>query len=277
MIGIVDAGDRPAAETRFRPVHDPMSDLLVLGYHAVSEDWSSDISVTPAALERQLTDLVRRGYRGARFHEAAIDPPSAKTVVVTFDDAYRSVLELALPILERLGLPGTVFVPTRFAKDALMASWPGVDVHLEGPNEHELAIMSWEELRRLASLGWEIGSHTRSHPLLTRLDDERLMEELAGSREDCEHSLGACCHSVAYPYGDTDARVVAATHAAGYTAAAGLPRFHRLHRPAVLNWPRIGIFHEDGQGRFRLKVSPTGRRLRTLATRALPSPGTATA
>ncbi len=248
-----------------------MSDVLILGYHAVSEDWASDLSVTPAALERQLAYLVRRGYHGARFHDAVTDPPAAKTVGVTFDDAYRSVLELALPILDRLGLPATVFVPTRFASGDLLASWPGVDVHLDGPHAHELAVMSWHELGRLSSHGWEIGSHTRCHPRLTQLDDQELLEELVGSREDCEHSLDVSCHSVAFPYGDTDARVVAATGAAGYTAAAGLPRFHSLHQPVPLNWPRIGVFHEDGQGRFRLKVSPAGRRLRTRVFRAASS------
>jgi peptidoglycan/xylan/chitin deacetylase (PgdA/CDA1 family) len=245
-----------------------MTDVLILGYHAVSEDWSSDISVTPAELERQLVYLVHRGYRGACFREAVIDPPAARTVVVTFDDAYRSVLELALPILDRLGLPGTVFVPTRFAGGDLLASWSGVDIYLDGRHAHELAVMSWGELGRLSSLGWEIGSHTRSHPRLTQLENEELLEELAGSREDCEHNLGVPCHSVAFPYGDTNARVVAATDAAGYTAAAGLPRFQNLHRPAALNWPRIGIFYGDGQKRFRLKVSPTCRRLRTLTSRA---------
>ena len=248
-----------------------MSDVLILGYHAVSEDWASDLSVTPAALESQLAHLVKRGYRGARFHEAVIDPPAARTLSVTFDDAYRSVLALALPILDRLGLPATVFVPTRFANGDLLASWPGVDVHLKGPHAHELAVMSWEELGWLSSLGWEIGSHTRRHPRLTQLTDEELHEELVGSREDCQHSLGMACQSVAFPYGDTDARVVAATGAAGYTTAAGLPRFHRLHRPVPLNWPRIGVYHEDGQGRFRLKVSPAGRRLATRVFRAASS------
>src|SRR5262249_33779117 len=110
----------------------PVSDVLILGYHAVSEDWASDLSVTPAALERQLRHLVKRGYRGARFQEAVTDPPAARTLSVTFDDAYRSVLALALPILDRLDLPATVFVPTRFASGDLLASWSGVDVHLKG-------------------------------------------------------------------------------------------------------------------------------------------------
>ncbi len=157
-----------------------MSDVLILGYHAVSESWESALSVTPANLERQLASLVRQGYRGAPFHEAVSAPSTGKTLVVTFDDAYRSVRELALPILERLDLPGTVFVPTQFAGGGRLASWPGVDVYLGGPNEHELAVMSWEELAGLTSMGWEVGSHTRSHPRLTQLEDATLMEELQG-------------------------------------------------------------------------------------------------
>jgi peptidoglycan/xylan/chitin deacetylase (PgdA/CDA1 family) len=248
-----------------------MTDILVLGYHAVSESWQSVLSVTPANLERQLTSLVRQGYRGARFHEAVTVPTAGKTLVVTFDDAYRSVRELALPILERLDLPGTVFVPTLFAGGEQLASWPGVDIYRGGPDEHELAVMSWQELAGMASMGWEVGSHTRSHPRLTSLESGDLMEELRGSREDCERQLGGPCHSVAYPYGDIDARVARATAEAGYIAAAGLPRAHRLHRPSALNWPRIGVFHGDGRGRFKLKVSPTGRRLRALGSASGPS------
>ena len=91
-----------------------MSDVLVLCYHAVSPRWPADLSVTPEAFERQLQLLVDRGYRGATFHEAVTSPPTSRTVAVTFDDAYLSVLELAKPIMDRLGLVGTVFVPTDY-------------------------------------------------------------------------------------------------------------------------------------------------------------------
>ncbi len=246
------------------------SDILVLGYHAVSDRWTSDLSVRPVALERQLTTLVRRGYRGATFLDAITNLGSGRTVVVTFDDAYRTVAEHALPILRKLGLPGTVFVPTRFAEGERLASWPGVDMYTEGPHAQELEVMNWEELRSLVALGWEIGSHTCSHPMLTRLDDDDLTRELAESRRECERRLGIRCHSLAYPYGDTDARVIAATARAGYTAAAGLPLAHRLHRSSRLNWPRIGVFFGDGPIRFEAKISPAGRRLRTSFSRALP-------
>jgi peptidoglycan/xylan/chitin deacetylase (PgdA/CDA1 family) len=247
-----------------------MTDLLVLGYHAVSDAWRSDLAVSTSNLEHQLGSLVRRGYRGALLHEVVTSPPRGKTVVVTFDDAYRSVRELALPIMRELGLPGVVFAPTRFTAGAQRASWSGVDIYLDGPHAHELEVMSWEELRELQTAGWEVGSHTHSHPHLTQLDERSLREELERSREDCEGHLGTVCHSLAYPYGDTDARVIAATAGAGYSAAAGLPHFHRLRPPSALNWPRIGIFQGDGPLRFGLKASPTVRRL---VTRRSTDPG----
>src|SRR5687768_15757937 len=90
-------------------------DRLVLCYHAVSAEWPAKIAVTPDRLEEQLRLLLRRGYRGATFTEAATAPANGRFLAVTFDDAYRSVLKHAFPIMSRLGLPGTVFVPTNFA------------------------------------------------------------------------------------------------------------------------------------------------------------------
>jgi peptidoglycan/xylan/chitin deacetylase (PgdA/CDA1 family) len=238
-----------------------VSDVLVLCYHAVSERWPADLSVTPERLEEQLGLLVRRGYTGATFHEAVAAPLARRTLAVTFDDAYRSVLERAFPILSRLELPGSVFVPTDFAGREAPMSWPGIDRWIGGEHESELIGMSWSDLRRLADAGWEIGSHTRSHPRLTELDDGALMSELRGSREHCEQQLGARCRSLAYPYGDVDERVVEAAAKAGYEAAGTLPR--RLVGTGPLAWPRVGVYHADGDRRFRAKVSPAMRRLRS--------------
>jgi peptidoglycan/xylan/chitin deacetylase (PgdA/CDA1 family) len=236
-----------------------MSDVLVLCYHAVSERWPAELSVTPERLEEQLRLLVGRGYTGASFHEAVAAPPAPRTLAVTFDDAYRSVLELAFPILSPLGIPGTVFVATDFAGKDPMA-WPGIDRWLGGPHEHELAGMSWSDLSLLAEAGWEIGSHTRSHPHLTRLDDASLEAELRGSRETCAERLGRPCRSLAYPYGDVDERVVRAAREAGYESAGTLPK--RFIRPCPLQWPRVGVYHGDDARRFRIKVSRGVRFLR---------------
>ncbi|MEA2352969.1 MAG: hypothetical protein QOJ14_1383 [Thermoleophilaceae bacterium] len=239
-----------------------MSDVLVLCYHALSPDWPADLSVTPDRFEAQVELLVRRGYVGATLEQALTAPPGPRTVAITFDDAYRSVLELALPILDRLGMPASVYVPTAWPERGKPMRWPGIDQWLGGEHEHELACMSWEELRGLADHGWEIGSHTRSHPRLPELDDATLDDELVGSRADCEAGMGRPCETLAYPYGAVDERVVEAAERAGYRLAVSLPR--RLHAPRPLCWPRVGIYHVDGEAdwRWRLKVSPLARRAR---------------
>ena len=241
-----------------------MSAPLVLGYHAVSEDWPAELSVTPEALRRQLDLLVRRGYRGATFTDAVTGPGAGRTLVVTFDDAYRSVIERAWPILADLGLPGTVFTVTEWAGARAPMAWPGIERWLEGPHREELLPMSWEELGSLSDAGWEIGSHSHTHPHLTTLDDAALATELQRSRNECERRLDRPCQSLAYPYGDVDGRVVEAARQAGYRAACALPQ-GRLHAPEPLRWPRVGIYHRDADWRFRLKVSPAARWLRRSA------------
>jgi peptidoglycan/xylan/chitin deacetylase (PgdA/CDA1 family) len=238
-----------------------LADVLVLCYHAVSRSWPAALSVTPDVLEAQLHRLVSRGYRGATFADALTAPPGTRVISVTFDDAYRSVAELAFPVLERLGVPGTVFVPTGFAGASEPMSWPGIDDWLGGPHEGELVPMSWEQLRRLQAAGWEIGSHTVSHPRLTRVDDEQLAAELRDSRLACEARTGERCTSIAYPYGDVDARVTAAARDAGYAFGAALPA--SFHRPRPLEWPRIGVYRADPGWRFALKVSRSVRVLRS--------------
>jgi peptidoglycan/xylan/chitin deacetylase (PgdA/CDA1 family) len=239
-------------------------DILVLCYHAISPTWPAELATSPAEFERQLKLLMSRGYRGATFTEAVAQAPHDRTLVVTFDDAYRSTLTLGKPVLDRLGLPGTVFVPTAYPGGGPMV-WPGIDMWAGGPHEHELVPMSWDELGGLSAAGWEIGSHTVSHPRLTACTDERLRTELVDSRRACVDALGIPCRSLAYPYGDLDARVVQAAGEAGYHAGAALPA--RWHAADPLQWPRVGVYGIDVPWRFALKVSPAVRRLRTLVGR----------
>lgn len=237
-----------------------MAHVLVLCYHGISERWPADIAIRPAQLEAQLRSLVDQGYRGATFHQAVHDPPAARVLSVTFDDAYRSVIELGLPVLRRLGLPGTVFVPTGFAGVDEPMAWPGIDHWLGSPYESELMPMSWAELASLASAGWEIGSHTHTHHRLVELSDSDLTEELVRSRRECESRLGLHCRSLAYPYGAEDERVVQATGVAGYAAAGALPDSH--HEPRPMCWPRVGVYRHDDGLRFRAKTSPLMQRIR---------------
>ena len=117
---------------RVAPTRPAMNDLLVLCYHGISETWPASTSVRPGDFERQL-DRASCGAATAarRFPRRSTSPPAEKTLVVTFDDAHRSVLELAAPVMARLGVPGTVFVPTGYP-DTRQADGLGGIRHLAG-------------------------------------------------------------------------------------------------------------------------------------------------
>ena len=242
-----------------------MSDTLVLCYHALSERWPANLAVRPERFAEQVAWLHRHGYRGVTFSEAVQGGERGRRVAVTFDDGFSSVAEIARPILDRFGFPGTLFAVSSFAASGEPLRWPGISQWGGTEHEDELAGLAWEPLRELASAGWEIGSHTVTHPWLTRIDDAMLDRELSESRAAVAEAIGAPCRSIAYPYGDVDARVEAAAQRAGYETGGALPEV--WPKPKPLRWPRNGIYHADGMGRFQLKVSPTVRLIRQLVRR----------
>jgi peptidoglycan/xylan/chitin deacetylase (PgdA/CDA1 family) len=232
-------------------------DVLILCYHAVSRDWEHELAVRPDQLERQAAHLRRRGYRGATFVDALTGPGPGRWVAFTFDDAQHSVWELARPVLDAAGFPATIFVPTQFPDTDVPARWDGLDEIAESTHADELRPMTWDQLREAAAAGWELGSHTHTHPHLTQLDDADLHEELVRSREILETQLDRPCRSVAYPYGEVDNRVTEAAREAGYVVGAAV---RQPARPLPLRWPRTPVFRGDSDLIFRLRTSPALRR-----------------
>jgi peptidoglycan/xylan/chitin deacetylase (PgdA/CDA1 family) len=241
-----------------------MSDALVLCYHSVSRTLPAGFNVTPEALERQLRAFLRRGYRGVTFAEAVLDPGPGRVLAVTFDDAYRSVLDEALPVLRRLGLPGSVYPVTGLVGSPAPLSWPGIEEWAPGPHAREVLGLDWDELALLADAGWEVGSHTVSHPWLPDCGDAELEDELRRSRATIEARLGRPCETLAYPYGGLDARVLTAARAAGYRAAGALDS---RRRGGALDHPRVGVYAKDDLPRLLTKAAPLVRRLRRVVSR----------
>jgi peptidoglycan/xylan/chitin deacetylase (PgdA/CDA1 family) len=223
---------------------------LVLCYHAVTDSWPDPLAVSPAAFERQVRSLLRRGYRPVRAEEALV--ARSRVLHLTFDDAYRN-LDSVLPVLERLHVPATIFACTEFAADGRPLTVPELAVRGAGYDE-ETATMDWDALRALAERGFDVGSHTASHAHLTRLSDRELDYELRSSRERIETELARPCRFIAYPYGENDERVRKSAQAAGYMAgyslrSAGDP----LDRYGL---PRVAVYRGDGMLRFTIKTSP---------------------
>ncbi len=248
-----------------------MNDLLILCYHAVSEDWPTEFAVSPAQLRSQVRFLIRRGYRPATLSAALQRAPGAKTLAVTFDDAYASVLEKALPVLAALDAPATVFVPTAYVAGDEALAWASMEQWAGTPYADELRCMSWSDLRSLAAAGWEIGSHTATHPHLTSLDDAALDRELTSSRALCEAEVQQPCRTLAYPFSDHDRRVMERARAAGYDAAVILDNnlaippgslVRRGRRAEMFGLLREGVYRRDGRLRLAAKASPLARRVR---------------
>ena len=238
------------------------SDTLVLCYHAVSPTWPSELAVKPEALREQLASLLDEGYRPTTFTEAVLNHGGGRVVAATFDDAFLSVFEHGREVLAELGVPGTLYVPTNFPDSGIPfplpeAAWVGSEY------ESELAVMSWDQVRRLRDEGWEIGSHTCSHPWLTEITETQLREELVRSKAICEEQLEETTRSIAYPYGDHDDRVVAAAASAGYEAACTVP--HRLEpfESMPLRFGRIDVTRTESPRAFRFRTSARSRRART--------------
>jgi peptidoglycan/xylan/chitin deacetylase (PgdA/CDA1 family) len=225
---------------------------LILAYHSVSPTWTVDTNVTPDRLREQLVLLQSKGYEGVTLTEALRSPKRRKAMAVTFDDAHISVGTAARPILEELGIPGTIFVPTDFPDSGRLMGWKGYDMWVGTPHEQELACMSWDALREVADAGWEIGAHTCSHPFLTELPDADLHRELRESRAACEEHMGRPCPTLAYPYSDWDPRVAAAAGAAGFTAAVTV---NTGRWDAPLQLPRTGVYHYDTASRLQLRIA----------------------
>ncbi len=222
------------------------ADVLALCYHRVGDD-RHELSLTPSQLERQIRSLIRRGYVAIRASEFATST-APRRLIVTFDDGHRSVLDVALAVMDRLDAVATVFVASGHAQDS---------------DRTDASTLSWPELDALARHGWEIGSHTVTHPDLTMLSDGALSDELRDSKSRIETELRRPCTSLAYPFGVATAREAACALDAGYAVAftAG-----RRYEPAdVYRFPRVGVLHSDGYATFRVKTLPSTRRARRTA------------
>ncbi|MBI4454526.1 MAG: polysaccharide deacetylase family protein [Acidobacteria bacterium] len=166
--------------------------IPILTYHRLDES-GSVLSTPVATFRRQMEDLSTWGYRTLRLEDLVTywkEPPDRQPrAIITFDDAYVSVKEQAIPVLETLRFTATIFVPTGACSGT--ACWNGTREQ----------VMSWEDLNELARSGFELGSHGVDHLDLTGLDSEGMEFQLRQSQVEIEKQLSRPCPVLAYPYG----------------------------------------------------------------------------
>jgi len=209
----------------------------VLMYHSVGtpvpDDSQSIFSINPTVFRAHMKILADFSANSAvplsRLPDAGI--------AVTFDDGYRDNLEVAAPILERFGIPFTVFVTPGFVQS-------GNAIYL-----------SVSALRELAGVpGATIGAHGYTHRKLTGCDAGELRNELVNSRKWLEDIIGDSVTCMAYPYGAEDSRVRAAVSAAGYNIAASCHAGINYPTYNPISLARTDIWSQDNVFVFQNKM-----------------------
>jgi hypothetical protein len=113
------------------------------------------------------------------------------------------------------------------------------------------SVLSWDQLRQLASEGLTLGSHTRTHAILTKVTPKQLKEEIRGSQEDLQREIGACLPIFCYPNGNHNDAVVSVLREQGirlaFTTLSGPNRLGsldplRLHRTVITPRTTPAIF-----------------------------------
>jgi peptidoglycan/xylan/chitin deacetylase (PgdA/CDA1 family) len=128
----------------------------------------------------------------------------------------------------------------------------GGAVQIDGKVRDLLRPLSWEMLEEMRDAGMTIGSHTKSHPLLTNETSERVLQEVHDSRLELQKRLAIKADCFAYPGGGFDTDVVKAVAASGYKYGFSICR-HADPQYPLLTIPRRGMWERsclDAFGRF---------------------------
>lgn len=175
----------------------------ILAYHRVMPECrpSDGLTVRLSLFRRQL-EMLARTHRVLPLGEmidriVSGEPFREPLVSITFDDGYEDNHRWAARALAERGLPACFFVT---------AGYVGTDLVFPWDREAGVAypMMSWDQVRELSAMGFEIGAHTVHHPDLGRCSAEEVEKELTGSRERIAAEIGKAPDLFAYPFGGRD-------------------------------------------------------------------------
>lgn len=210
---------------------DDESWLPIICYHDVvprpTLSGAMPYSIELDRFAKQMRLLHLLGYRTVSVRQAAAcvrerRPAPRRSIVLTFDDGYRSTRTQVLPILDALGFTATAYLVV----DYLNSRRDAADYLTDA------------DARALLDAGWEIGSHTLSHPDLTRIAPDRLAGEVATSRQALAERFDRPIDTFCYPHHLFSRDVYNAVVEAGYEAACGGYNVaHRLYDLSRISGP----------------------------------------
>jgi peptidoglycan/xylan/chitin deacetylase (PgdA/CDA1 family) len=188
------------------------SSYVCLYYHRIAGEMKPGqerLDLSPKTFRRQMRLLRLFRFRPLspdellRFHADPSVTLPRRRYVVTADDAFA---DAAAALARHLSHRPHLYVSTAVVGGS--ADWADGE-----------RLAGWDQLRSLHDRGAIVGSHGRTHVVLTDLADGVLDEELTGSLRELGARLGHPAPFLAYPHGRHDATVRAAAQRAGYRLA----------------------------------------------------------
>jgi peptidoglycan/xylan/chitin deacetylase (PgdA/CDA1 family) len=213
--------------------------LVILYYHDVPTASLATFTKQMGMLARRAT-VVGADWRGG--------PTKGRVCAITFDDAFVSVFENALPVLKRHEFPCTIFVPTGFM--GRVPSW-----NAEANSVPREAVASEDVIRAMTSPDVTIGAHTVSHPRLSRISEASARHEVERARSVLETLTGRSIRLMSFPYGDHNDSVTSLCKEAGYDFVYGIEPKRVSPRSGEFFRGRVSVGPSDGSLEFFLKVS----------------------
>ena len=168
--------------------------IPIINYHKISTSY--DIGITtrhPEQFENDLKILKQHNFKSVTFKDLLNKAIPENPVIITFDDAYESIINTAMPLMLKYGFKAVIYAITGF-----IGQYNDWDVQA---GVFKFKHLNLQQLRELQDVGFEIGSHTLSHQLLTWMHPDDQLFELSESKKQLDDQLGDETCSVSYPFG----------------------------------------------------------------------------
>ena len=216
---------------------------VVIYYHSVK---NADID----KFEKQMEYVAKHCHVVKASEIMTASANGCKTVVgITFDDAFVSVYENAVPVLKKQKLPAAIFVPTgNLGKTPLWAL-------RDDCYDAKEIVMTEQQIVELDKAGFEIFSHTVTHADLTQLENDKLQRELTESKRNLEDLLQHEVIGVSYPHGACNVETCKAAAQAGYKMGFCIEPYSVDLSPDKFRIGRFKVSPKETFARFRLKIS----------------------
>jgi peptidoglycan/xylan/chitin deacetylase (PgdA/CDA1 family) len=202
----------------------------IITYHSIKDDGKDpDISVSPKKFLKQMEylkqncDVVSLSTVVGNIGKAC--NLSEDRAVITFDDGFKDNLLNAYPILQKYELPATIFLISQCV----------------GRSNDSL---NSEDIKMMKKNNIEFGSHTANHKILSEVDFETAVKEIAGSKKELEHIVGGEVAFFAYPKGKKEhfnSFVKKIVEKAGYRAAVSTENGEIKSDSDLFELKRVGI------------------------------------